>query len=35
MLKFGERFDQPVSKEYIQAIHTAWKTATLKRINLL
>jgi len=35
MLKFGKQFDQPVSKEYIQAIHQPWKTATEKRIALL
>lgn len=35
MLKFGKQFNQPVSKEYIQTIHTAWKTATEKKINLL
>jgi hypothetical protein len=35
MLKFEAQFNQTVSKEYITAIHTAWKTATEKRFNLL
>lgn len=35
MLKFEERFNQTVSKDYINSIHHTWKTATLKRINLL
>jgi len=35
MLNFEGRFNQPVSKYYINSIHHAWKTATLERISLL
>jgi hypothetical protein len=35
MLKFEERFNQTVSKNYINSIHQIWKTTTLNKINLL
>ena len=35
MLKFGEQLDRFVSKDFVYSMHTAWKTNTEKRINLL
>jgi len=35
MLTFEERFNQTVSKNYINSIHQIWKTTTLNKINLL
>jgi hypothetical protein len=35
MLNFEERFNRAVSKDYVNSIHRAWKTATLEKISLL
>lgn len=35
MLTFEDRFEQPVSKEYIKELHNIWLTATKEKMSLL